>query len=236
MFAYADTTGTQLMALEPVANHSAIRKALCKHGQVLDVRYGRTQAARPADTHRQVAANFTNEAGDVYLPESRVSPDDTCLLTGDTLLAQSVAPVDSEQVTLCDTTLALLLAHHGRRGVVHCEKLGRVAWGAAIVGVQFAPIDTSALAAIALVQDSVQLFYGIEGRDNGPRDDIWRVGDGGRFSTEAFSWLFAAQLPHGYALAFAWAGEEGENDELLVADSTHFGRKVIENYRYWVPN
>src|SRR3989442_15626231 len=48
-FAFVDSSGTQLLALGPLADPSKILGAVCSRGLVLPVRYDRRQAQQPGD-------------------------------------------------------------------------------------------------------------------------------------------------------------------------------------------
>jgi hypothetical protein len=104
-----------------------------------------------------------------------------------------------------------------------------------LLAVQFATIDSNALASLVVVRDSSLLVQDFPAVYRGPDESVWRVDDEGMFSPESFAILFVAQLPHAYVMAITWAGAEGESDELLLSDSTDTFRTVIRDYRYCCP-
>ena len=235
-FAYVDSTGTEVLALASLRDRSAIRGAVCSNGKPFQVHYERTQQEQKGNTHRQIAQNFRNERGDVFrLLGGAARPSETCFLTTDSLFLRNAGTVQPLSPTDCLQQQAGTLARIGGREVVHCWRIAQVSWGAELLAAQFVTIDTSALAGLALVQDSILLFYGIPATYRGADEDIWRVDDQGVFSPETFGFLFAARLPTGYGLALTWAGAEGESDKLLVADSTPVAREIVADYRYWAP-
>jgi hypothetical protein len=104
-----------------------------------------------------------------------------------------------------------------------------------LLAVQFATIDSNALAGLVVVRGRSLLFQDFPAVYRGPDQSVWRVDDEGVFSPRDFAILFVAQLSRSYVMAITWAGTEGESDELLVADSTDMFRTVTKAYRYWVP-
>jgi hypothetical protein len=235
-FAYVGPTGTELLALAPIPDHSAIRGALCGGGRVFPVRFKETQAQDSASTYRQIASNFRRERGEVFeVLAGAATPDETCFLTADSLLLSTAGTVRALANAACSEQQSGHLSRIAGRAVVHCWRLYQTSLGAQVLAAQFATDDSSALAGIALVQDSVLAFFGIPAAYHGPDMDIWRVDDQGVFSPEFFGVLFAARLGGDYALALTWAGTEGESDTFLLTDSTHIAREVVKAYRYWVP-
>jgi len=87
-----------------------------------------------------------------------------------------------------------------------------------------------------VVADSVRLLFAdFPARYEGPERDVWRVDDQGEFSPQAFRILFLAPLGRSYTMGLTWAGTEGEDSYLLVADSADGFRTVATVYRYWAP-
>jgi hypothetical protein len=236
-FAFADSSGTELLALDELTHPRFVSSAICGNGRHVRLRHVRTQSVRPESTHRQVAANFRNEAGEVFrIAGATVTPDETCFIAADSMLPRNARAVRPATDSACQPTHAASLARVAGRAVVHCSYLGDIASGAKAVAVQFATIDTSALAAVGLVQDSVILYNALPARYRGPDDSTWRVDDGGVFDPKAIRVLFVARLPQGYSAAFVWSGAEGESDQLAVADSTVHARAAVIGYRYWSPH
>lgn len=82
VFGFANAEGTELLALDSVANPTQIRGAVCAGARLYRVAYARRQSRQPAGNGRQVAANFRNEAGDVFrLVGSTPRGDETCYLS-----------------------------------------------------------------------------------------------------------------------------------------------------------
>jgi hypothetical protein len=235
-FAYVDSTGTQLLALDSVPSPSTVRGALCFGGVALPVRYDRRQARQPSDNGRQMAYNFANQQGDVFrVLQGRAPPNKTCYLSRDSALLANARPATMHEPSDCSPAQAIRLAAAKARQVIHCWKIGATPTNREVFAVQFATVDSSALAAIIIDGDSALLVKDFPAVYRGPDDSTWRVDDGGVFSPQDLDILFSAPSPSGYVMAIAWAGAEGESSELVVADSTGVFRTATIGYRYWSP-
>jgi hypothetical protein len=239
-FAYVDSSGTQLLALSPLTDPSKILGAVCSGGSVLPARYDRRQGGQKDDNHRQIVSNFSHEEGNVFrLLLGKARPDETCYLSADSALlakAVGVTPLGlSAGLSACSPSQSSRLAASKQRQVFHCWRLAQTPPDAQLLAVQFATIDSSALASLVVVRDSSLLFQDFPAVYRGPDESVWRVDDQGIFSPGDFAILFVAQLSHAYVMAVTWAGVEGESDELLRSDSTDMFHTVTKGYRYWVP-
>jgi hypothetical protein len=110
---------------------------------------------------------------------------------------------------------------------------GRAAFD--IIAVEFAAVDTNALASIVLAADSSLLFKDFPAVHQAAENSTWRVDDGGVFSAESLDILFVAPTSAGYLMATVWAGAEGDACELSVADSAASFRSLAKGYRYRSP-
>jgi hypothetical protein len=203
---------------------------------MLDVAYVRTQLRGPADNGRQTAENFANVPGDVFrIVRRRASDSGSCYLTADSGLVAAIAPITEEFFTPCDTAWTRLTSNAKHRAVVSCRLLGTGQDRISIAAVQFATIDTSALASIVVRDGNHIRFQDFAATYTGPEESTWRVDDGGVFEASGFRILWVARVRGVLVLAMSWAGEEGENAYLLAADSAGQFRTVSHTYRYWVP-
>lgn len=236
-FAYVDSSGTQLLALGPLASPSAVRGTICGGSKALHVAHDRRQERGEQDTGRQQASNFAMEAGEVFrVQDGFARPDETCLLTQDTTLLTALVERSPLELAGCSARQTALLEAAAGREVVKCWRIEAMERRAETVAAQFVTVDTSALAALAIVDDSVRLFHPFAARYEGPDSDTWRVDDQGVFAAEALTTLFVARTVGTYVLAFSWAGAEGESNALVVADGPRAARELARDYRYWVPN
>lgn len=236
VFGFANAEGTELLALDSVSNPTQIRGAVCAGARVYRVAYARRQSRQPAGNGRQVAANFRNEAGDVFrLVGGTPRGDETCYLSADSSLMASAVPADGPVSSGCDRARLSRIAQAKRRSVIHCWPLASAGPGAHILAVQFSVVDTNALASVVLIDQDHLLFQDFPGTYRGPQSDIWRADDGGLVSPDGFGIPFLCRLRGTYVIALTWAGTEGEDSYLLVADSGNVFRSVATSYRYWVP-
>lgn len=234
-FAYVDSSGTLLLALDSVPDPSTILGAVCWGGVALPVRYDRRQARQAGDNGRQLAYNFRNQQGDVFrVTQERAPPDKTCYLSRDSTLLANASLAAMREPSDCSPAHASRLAAGKRRQVTHCWRIASTPTNLDVLAVQFATIDSNALASLAVVGDTSLWFQDFPAIYND--ESTWRVDDGGVFSPTAFDILFVAALPYGFVMAIAWAGAEGESCELLLADSAGAFRKVTTGYRYWAPS
>lgn len=232
-FAFVGESGRELLAIDVDAEPATLTHAVCSSGNA-ELRFLRSQVASAESNGRHVAANLANEAGALFaVANGSLEPDETCFVTTPALVAAAVLPIPSE-ATACTVEMDEALSQHARRELLHCWQLAAAGSGTIIVAAQFVSIDTSALAALALFDGDLRLFHPFPGH-GGSDDSVWRVDDGGVFDPQSLHILFAARLPQGHALAFLWAGAEGESEHLVLADSTAAAQRVISAYRYWSP-
>ena len=235
-FAYVDSSGTQLRALDSLSDPTTIVSALCRGGVALPVRYDRRQTRQSNDNGRQVASNFRNEGGEIFRVMQATAPiDGTCFLSRDSALIANARAATMHEPSNCSPAHASRLAAAKRRPVIHCWQIAETPTHLEVLAVQFANIDSSALASLALVGDSSLMFKDFAAVYHGPGESTWRVDDGGEFSPRGFDILFVAALPSGYVMAITWAGAEGESCELLLGDSAGAFRTLTMSYRYWGP-
>lgn len=235
-FAYGDSSGTELLALGAVDDPAAVIGAVCFGARVLPVRYDRTQESGPGDTGRQVARNFRNDAGRVFrIGLGTARPNETCYLSADSVVLAGAVSVRPLGLPPCSRNHTDRVTATRRREVLHCWRVAEVPSEAELLAVQFATVDSSALASFVLIRDTSLRFHDFPAVYRGPDQDVWRVDDQGVFSPEDFEIVFVVPLPHAFAMAITWAGAEGGANQFLVADSADLFREVVSDYRYWAP-
>jgi hypothetical protein len=201
------------------------------------VAYARKQPRLPAGTGRQTRSNFANEAGDVFRVTGSAAQDDgTCYLTADSGLAFSANRAGGAGSGACDPDWLRLASQARGRNALHCWPLAGARPDVQIFAMEFAVVDTSALASLVLAVPGRLVFQNFPATYKGPGQDIWRVDDEGHLSPTAFTVLFVGRLRGTWFMGVTWAGGEGEDDYLLAADSADAFRTVKLTYRYWAPN
>jgi hypothetical protein len=224
VFGLTNTTGSEIVVLDSLAAPGGIHVALCGDSPAYAVAFTRHQTAPPDVYAQPVAANFAKLAGDVFgVQRARARPDQTCYLTGDSTLVTTRVRFDSTAQADCGPALGHRLMAVRHRRLRHCWPMADAA-GVRVVAAQFVPVDTIALASLVVVTATQLLFEDFPARYDGPGSTpTWRVDDEGIFSPEPF------------AILLTWAGAEGEDAFLLVADSANAFRQVQMTYRYWSP-
>ena len=237
-FAYVDSTGTELLALDSLADPSTIVGALCSGAVARPVRFDRKQVRQPHDNARQVSSNFVNEAGDVFaLIQERAPSDKTCYLTSDSVLFAAARAATVREASTCAPAQVARVTVIKAREVIRCSLIARTSNALEVLAIQFVNVDSSALASlVVVVADTSFLFRDFPAVYRNGGESTWRVDDEGVFSPKDFDVLFVDTLPYGVVMAFTWAGPEGESDELLLADSTRQFRTLHTSYRYWSPS
>src|SRR2546430_11410507 len=135
--------------------YTTLFRSVCAGGPVLPARYDRRQPGQKDDTHRQVASNFSREEGNVFrLTEGKARPDETCYLSADSALLAKAVGVTPLGLSACSPPQASRLAAAKQRQVVHCWRFARTPRDAEVLAVQFATIDSDALASLVVVRDS----------------------------------------------------------------------------------
>jgi hypothetical protein len=239
-FAYADSSGTRLLALSAPAHPDSVAEAVCQSRTRLPVRFVGHQPRAPADNGRQRAHNFDNEEGDVFqVTDGSVRPDETCFLATAALLALGPPrTADSRPQTATDSSCAAgdraRLSQAKARQAVSCARIRAVDALTHVVAVEFERRGDSALASLVLFGPDGMTFLDFPAVHE-PEGDTWRVGDGGTFDPSAFDILFIIHGPSGKAIAVTWGAEEGES--LTLAATAAAGDTfvpLVQDYRYWL--
>jgi hypothetical protein len=235
-FAFVSSDGTELLALDSLATPSTVVGAVCPGVGAVRVRYDRRMARQSTDNGRQVASNFGNQKGDVFrLIETKATPDTTCYLSSDSTMLARARTAKMREPTACSAAEASRIAEVKRREVTHCWDIATAPSHREVFAVQFANVDSSALASLVVIGDSSISFKDFPAVHHADDESTWRVDDGGVFSPSSLNILFVADLPYGFVMATTWAGAEGEDSELMVADSAGNFRTLSKGYRYWSP-
>jgi len=235
-FAFADSDGSQLMALDSLAQLSTIRGAICSGGVTVPARYDHRATRQAADNGRQTAYNFANQQGNVFrVSAGKATPNQTCYLSADSLLIANARAAAMRKPADCSTDRVSRIAAAKHRQVIHCWDIGIAPSGVEIAAAQFADIDSTALASLVVVRDSSLWFQDFPAVRHANDPSTWRVDDDGVFSPTSFDVLFVATLPDGLVIAITWAGPEGQDAYLLRTDSTPNLRTLSTAYRYWSP-
>jgi hypothetical protein len=231
-FGYVDTTGS-LILVTSAAQPQQLHTAFCTDRRRFDIAYERHQERSATDNSRQVAANFSNERGDVFRVRGRAYDDETCFLASDELL--SVAhplPLEDRGTPSCDADQQGRIARVRTRRVEQCWQVG-ASGAVSVLLVQFENRGDSALASLALAADNRVAFLDFPATNSA--SGTWRVDDEGKLSPDAFEILCLMEGTSLHVIGLAWAGAEGGSLKLAVAGATGDLKVIVDDYRYWVP-
>lgn len=234
-FGLVNDSGSEIIALDDLAAPKSIRLALCGGTTAYPLAFARHQEAPRDASSRDIADNFANLKGDVFRVSSgQPRGDGTCYLAPDSALVTTRLPLVRAGLAECEPGVARRIAAVKHRRIVLCRPMAS-AGDLRVVAVQFAFVDTNALASIVVATDTQLVFEDFPARYDGPEASTWRVDDGGVFSSRGFAILFLSRARGVYVMGLTWAGAEGEDAFLLVADSANAFRQVQMTYRYWSP-
>lgn len=235
-FAFADLTGTRVLALSRVPNPGSIRVLLAAGGRQFPVEYVGLQEPSGEGTGRDVAQNFADCGGDVFrLVGARIWPDETCFLATDSLLAlgQPVPLSREHKVIAAGPNDAVVLSKG--RDLKSAWSLATFSnWGAVWL-YEFEPQRDSLLATLAVWSDGRSATHDYPAKLIDP-SSAWRIDDMGEFCSECFTILFVIRTGSGYCVGVSWAGAEGESLQLLSSHGTKQLLEVMTAYRYWAPS
>ncbi len=235
-FAFPDSSGTLLLALESVPEPASVRTAICRDAGRRPAGFLRAQERAASDNGRQTGRNFANLPGQVFrVSGGRVPAEETCYLSADSALAAGAAPAAPGPLADCRPEWTARVATARGRAVVRCRPMAAGPGGLVLFAAVFQTLDTNALASIVALDGDRLRFADFPATYGGPDESVWRVDDGGEFRPEDFRVLFVSRVRGVLVLGLTWAGSEGEDAYLLAADSGESFRTVSQAYRYWAP-
>ncbi|MFO0096178.1 MAG: hypothetical protein ACK54K_17960 [Gemmatimonadaceae bacterium] len=251
-FAFADASGTRLLALEDVATPAAMRAAICAGAPARPVVADGRQPTGTHDSGRQTAANFSEQAGARFrVSGAPVPAGESCYLTADAALVAGLLPFTPPPTPStgtrrparpaggCDTTLTAPVAAARARPVAQCWPLGAVPGGPTMFVVRFVTRDTNALARLVALDGAARWYHDFPAVDHGNGESVWRLDDGGVFPADAMRIRFVSRVRspvRGVLLVgMTWDGTEGETAYLLAADFSGTFRTLTQTYRYTAP-
>lgn len=210
-FGLPDQGGSRLLQLPDLARPELLRTALCSGGRRVAVQFDRRQVESASDG-RRTARNFDKLAGSVYtVLGNTVDPAAACFLPSEAF------------ATLRD------------RAVVHCWPLVRLTPEKQVALLEFERRGKDALASLVFVDGSRTMFADVPAEFRGPREDLWRVDDGGVLTPEGLQIVCALQRGGWYALGTVWQGAEGRVLSLWISEGSERFTKVINDYWYQAP-
>jgi hypothetical protein len=237
VFAFPNEQGTRLLATGEVAKPEALRVALCSGDLQVPVLFEQRQPERRNNSGRQTPQNFDSSAGAAFrLVGARVSPDATCMLAEESLLAgaTSLSLKRPSTGTRCSRATYPEFQTDKARPVVGCWPIAD-SEGVRVAVVEFARRLNQALASLVVVDGERRMYLDYPAEFRGPGADLWRADDGGEIHAEGFEVVFLLKRGSTYLLAIDWAGAEGHALSLHAAEGPGQFTELITDSWYRSP-
>lgn len=234
-FALPDQRGGGLLQIPQLARPELLKIGLCGATPPVAVQFDRRQV-ESANDGRQTGRNFEKLAGSVYTVLGKaVDPAAACFLPSEALLARStiltISPPDGPGACLQRERFGTLRD----RPVAHCWPLARLSGEKRVALVEFERRGKDALASLVVVDGARTMFADIPAEFRGPREDLWRVDDGGVLRPDGLQIVCALERGGWYALGTAWQGAEGRALSLWISERGERFTKAISDYWYQAP-
>lgn len=231
-FAFANASGTRLLALGPVAEPARLTRASCD-GKVVEVAFKAQQPKGPRDNGRQTKWNFDQVAGALYEVKGTVAADGGCLLATAAYFRERPPLAVTAAQKACDAGAAAVAAGLSRRPVERCLEVGAFSGGRLLL-VTFAKRGSSLLVGFVLLSARVTAMRSLPATLEQDAPSCWRADDGCVFEPGAYHVPFVLQGPGGPTLFALWDGPEGQNFELLEVRGAALEERATAS-RYWAP-
>lgn len=236
-FAFADTAGTRLLALSPLADPASIETLITQDGRRLRVVYEGEQRETGRGDGRDAARNFPELGGQRYrIVNDRIGAEQNCFLAGRALSVLGGPAALHRAVRSCAAPDSAALATAKRRSLARCWSLATADPDATVQLYEVAPIGKERVAGIAVATTKAR--WTLEYRARVSEEDpttVWRVGDEGRLLPEAFDVLFLIQDGERWLVGMAWYGQESTYLNLYRSGENGRLRSVAGAYRYLAP-
>ncbi len=220
---------------ENVNNVEDINKAIGENGNILDIRYLRTQTQGEKDNGRLTSQNFDNLQGKIFeITSGKARANETYyLVKGMEFNTDAVLnSQESNHHNASADTIEEIERIKGRN-IKDSWEIGRIEADTAVYLILFERDKDDMLASIVMKTPTKLVFKDYPAKYD--EMSTWRVDDGGSIFPEMFSILFAAKTKDGMLLGLKWTGFEGENTIMLLENDGVFEELNIESYRYTSP-
>jgi hypothetical protein len=237
LFGFTNETAKYIILagnLEEGQSIGAINKAIGENGNILTIKYLRTQEKNEKDNGRLTAQNFDNLAGYIFeITQGTAKQNETYYLINDKFNAKSI--LDSQKGNQAEIDAAAKEEIEKRKGrkVKSSWEIGVVGSEKTIYLILFERENDDMLASIVMKTPTKLVFKDYPAKYN--ESSTWRVDDGGSIYPDLFSILFASQTESGIVLGIKWAGAEGEVTNLFIENGDKFEDLNIGTSRYTSP-
>jgi len=238
LFGFTNETGKLILVsdqIEGTKDLQDINSAIGENGNVVAVKYLKTQKANEKDNGRQTSQNFDNQAGHIFEVTLGSAKGNETYYMINTSEFNTMAVSKSREGDLSEMDSDSKEEIEGIKGrkILRSWEIGRIEPDRAVYLIFFEREKDDMLASI-VVKTPVKLIF----KDYPAKYDessTWRVDDGGSIYPEMFSVLFACETEKGMILGIKWMGAEGEVTTLLREQDGTFEELEIEGSRYMAP-
>lgn len=233
-FAFADTTGKRLRALDHQEQPDSLTRAACPGKETLTIRFTGKKEGTQKNTGRDTAANFEAGGGFYYqILNGQTTADTVCLLTDERFFAGKTALPLLPGSEKPDASTKERIEKTKKRRVKEAWGMGRLAPDREFSLVLFERKDDQALFSIVMAAPSRLVFLDFPGsyEDEG---SVWRVDDGGEIDPLFFDIVLVFETGQGIEFMYSWRGAEGESVG-FVQEAGDVFRVIKSSYKYMSP-
>lgn len=238
LFGFTNQAGNLIISTDYSQENQGIdmmNKAVGENGNILDIKYLKSQKQNEKDNGRQTAQNFDNLPGQVFeVTQGEANENEIYYLVNDSEFnIKAVLKSQDGDHSEIDTQSKEEIEKVKARKVKNSWEIGKVETDKTIYLILFEKEKDEMLASIVMKTPTKLVFKDYPAKYN--EMSTWRVDDGGRVYPEMFSILFAAKTEGGIVLGINWSAFEGENITLINEKDDKFEDLNIEAYRYTSP-
>jgi hypothetical protein len=235
-FGFSNPAGTEFIVLHDVPNPERLRSAICS-GDVKPIAFARLQKGAGAD--RDWPDQFASLSGSVFrVVYGGADAGDACVLAPESLLtgAQVVRTQDPDKHAPCTAAEQLRVQSLRERRVQACWALGTLQPRGGIAAVEWARLDTDALASIIINFDGRAMAIDLPAKFTRAGEDLWRVDDEGKFGGDGITIPFLIRRGGVFTIPMRWNGAESVSLSLFVSDETGGRtRQILSDNWYRAP-
>jgi hypothetical protein len=237
LFGFTNETAKYIIlagSLEEGQSIDAVNKAIGENGNLLTIKYLRTQEKNEKDNGRLTAQNFDNLEGYIFeITQGTAKQNETYYLINDKFNAKSILDSQKGNQAEIDAAAKEEIEKIKGRKVKSSWEIGVVGSEKTIYLILFERENDDMLASIVMKTPTKLVFKDYPAKYN--ESSTWRVDDGGSIYPDLFSILFASQTESGIVLGIKWAGAEGEVTNLFIENGDKFEDLNIGTSRYTSP-
>lgn len=237
LFGFTNETAKYIIiagSLEEGQSIDGVNTAIGENGNLLTIKYQRTQEKNEKDNGRLTAQNFDNLAGYIFeITQGTAKQNETYYLINDKFNVKSILDSQKGNQAEIDAAAKEEIEKIKGRKVKNGWDIGLIDSDKTIYLVLFERENDDMLASVVMKTPTKFVFKDYPAKYN--ESSTWRVDDGGSVYPELFSILFASQTESGIVLGIKWVGAEGEVTTLFIENGDKFEDLNIGTSRYTSP-